>query len=211
MSEIIDQIREYFVRRGYKILSVDEVGSDVKPSLAFTDEESIIYVKVFSEEELSDRNSLLDAVLQSSRLIGKANMVYLALPRIYSTILDGRILQRHGLGLLICGGRSVTEAIPARRHEIGVHEGLGSNEMKMIHKGLHELRDLKRRVSELEETVRMLSEEISRLKSMRVKVRAEEMKPPPVSVTIPQELPSFFKDNPWLEILTRRGQERASA
>jgi len=211
VSEIINQIKEYFVRRGYRILSVDEVSSDVKPSLAFTDGESTIYVKVFSEEELSDRNSLLDAVLQSLRLIEKANRVYLALPKIYSTILDGRILQRHGLGLLICGGSGVTEAIPARQHEISVHEGLRSDEMKMILDGLHELRDLKRRVSELEETVKMLSEEISRLKSMRVRVRAEEMKSPPVSVKIPQELPSFFKDNPWLEILTRRGQERASA
>ena len=211
MSEIIDQIKEYFVRRGNRILSVDEASADLKPNIAFTDGESTIYVKVFSKEELSDRNSLLDAVLQSLRLVGKANRVYLALPRIYSTILDGRILQRHGLGLLICGGKGVMEAIPAKQHEINVHEELSSDEMRVILKGLHELRDLKRRVLELEETVRVLSEEISRLKSMRVRVRAEEIKPPPVSVSIPQELPSFFKDNPWLEILTRRGQERASA
>ena len=203
VSEIIELIKEYFLKKGYKVLNSYEMVSNVKPSIAFTDGKSTTFIKIFSKEELSDRNSLLDATLQTSKLLGKANRVYLALPKIYSTILDARIVQKHGLGLLVCSEKKIVEAIPAKFFESDIPD------LKKLIKEIEDLKDLRRRVLELEQSVRLLTDEISRLKSVGIKVR--ELKPPSIEVPVPQELPSFFKDNPWLDILTRRGQERASA
>jgi len=203
VSEIKERIKEYFLTKGYRVLNSYDAVSDVKPSIAFTDGKTTTLVKVLSKQELSDRNSLLNAALQASKLLGKADKVYLALPKIYSTILDGKIMQKHGLGLLVYNERKVVEAVPAKFFESNIPD------LKKLIKEIEDLKDLRNRVLELEQRVKLLVDEISRLKTVKTKVT--EPKPPPVEVSAPQELPSFLKDNPWLDILTRRGQERASA
>lgn len=200
MNKVGEQIKEYFLSKGHRILSSSEFSNSVEgQNLAFSDGESVIFVRILSEEELADRNSLLNAALQSLSFVGKANKVYLALPKIYATILDSEVIQNRGLGLLVFDERKVAEVILPKFFE------LQAPITKKLMEEIEDLKGLKNRVLDLERTVRSLTRELSRLKSTEVKIK--ELKLPAIEVPISTGLPSFFKDNPWVEILTRRGRE----
>jgi predicted nuclease with TOPRIM domain len=66
-----------------------------------------------------------------------------------------------------------------------------------------EIKRLRNRCSLLEQTVQTLASEITQLKSIRPDqlAKVENIK------TVHDDLPSFLKDNPWVDVLSKRGKE----
>jgi len=199
-----DRLKDYFLSMEYELLPNGKLPPipDEKPDLALRNDESIVFMKILTEKEFSDRNSLLKVVLQCSSLLGKANRVYVAMPKIYASTIEGELLHNHGLGLIVYDERRIEESIQPRFFRVEPT----SKSFKP------ELQELKNRLRILETTIESLTNEVARLRSIRaqpekIKPLSPGVIPNPSDVQAPQELPSFIKDNPWVEILSRRGSE----
>ncbi|MEM2123283.1 MAG: hypothetical protein QXE79_06565 [Candidatus Bathyarchaeia archaeon] len=198
-----DRIREYFLSKGYSEEDIDDGGF---PS--FSDGEYRSAVKILSLEDLGDRNILLQSLLEAVSKPGLHDKMYVAMPKLLASVIDGRILEEAGLGLLIYDERSIEEAIPA---------GIKSQRIQAVSAPVDpsitlELQFLKAEISGLRETVERLKREINVLRE-GVKPRLEEeIKEVKMEVNVSssshfQDLPSFFRDNPWLSVLSQRGRE----
>jgi hypothetical protein len=202
---LLERVKEYFLAKGLKPVKPEGTAEpDDELSLAFQGEAEKDYVKVLSKEQLTDRNIMLDAILKSASYTQTANKVYLVLPKIYASLIDGKIFQRYGVGLVTYDEKGIGEVVPPRffNHEPPAQPA--------IPKGFaEEFERLKNRVYALEQTVKSLTVELTQLKAikpqaMEVEVKTRKMdEPTPVS----EGLPSFLRDNPWLDILSKRGKE----
>jgi len=196
-------LTEFFASKGQRPISRDTmpVREEEKPDLAFTDGRTTTYLKVFDKDDLQNRNTLLQAALSSVSYIPVANRVYLALPKVQAAILDAAILRERGLGLVVYDSKGVEEVLPASLFE---HETTST-------KTNVDLERLTSRISALERTVETLVSELSKIKSLRLE-QLEVKRTRPESPTAfepqkPERLPSFLQDNPWLDILSKRGRE----
>lgn len=204
-----DLLKSYFQSKGMQpILNFNSQSSKGKQFIFSGEDGHKTLVEVLSEEELRDRNAVLSLVLKSSSSIKIANEVYVALPKLYASVVDAEVLQQSGLGLITYDERRMEEAVAPQFFE---HEC--STPKPIIQEDLtRNLQYLKNRLSSLEETVQMLTAEMSELKSKPVRqtptktmvLKGERTQPPS------SDLPSFMRDNPWVDILSRRGAEPQS-
>jgi len=106
-----EKLKSYLVSKGMQPLPIN--GSfEGRPNLSFQDGNgSRIFVKIASRDELEDRNAILSLVLRSVSFRQTANKVYLALPKIYASIVDGAIIQGEGLGLITYDEKTIEEVI----------------------------------------------------------------------------------------------------
>ena len=201
-----DRIREYFLSKGYSEDPINEDGFS-----AFLNGEYRTAVKVLSLEDLEDRNILLQSLLEAASKPRSHSRIYVAMPKLLASVIDGKILEEIGLGLLIYDERNVEEAIPAKVMKpktvqkvpaaVGVDPSI-----------TRELQLLKMEISELRETVEKLKRELDGLRG-GVKPHREEKGKREVKMEVkisssqPSGLPSFFQDNPWLSVLSQRGKE----
>lgn len=174
---------------------------DEKPDLAFTDGRAATFLKVIDTTGLRDRNALLQAALGSVSCTRIANRVYLVLPKVHAAVMDAAILREKGLGLIVYDSKGVEEVLPPRFFDHDTADKEPSPDLEL----------LKRRISDLERTVESLTTELSKVKSLRLE-QLETRKTRPESSAVaepqrPERLPSFLEDNPWLDILSRRGSE----
>ncbi len=195
MNEDINMLIErFFLSRNYQPSPGDRLRLGENLILLFKGKGERVIVSIASEKDLAERNSLLRAVVKAVSLKGRADKVYIALPRLYASILDSKIIRDEALGLLIYDERGVEEAVPA----VNV-----SSKNADIAEWIEEIKRLRREMLRLERKIESLSSEIQRLKSIKPTIREVEVK---VEETI-QEVPSFLKDNPWINILSQRGKE----
>jgi len=122
--------------------------------------------------------------------------VYLALPKIYASTIDGAIIQGQGVGLIVYDEKTIEEVIAPKFFQ---HQASKSQENHA-----EEIEQLRSHLTQLEQTVQILKCEISQLKSIRP---IEETTKTQKTESVPESLPSFFRDNAWLDILSKRGKE----
>jgi len=119
---------------------------------------------------------------------------------LHASLLDASMLQDRGLGLLVYDSRSIEEAVVPRhfeRHSANIEADV-------------DIEWMKNRISALEKTVENLAHELSTVKAKRIELDAiptQPKLPSDVSDSKSDKLPSFLKDNPWVDILGRRGRE----
>jgi len=179
--------------------------------LTFKIGDSILSIEILSGKEILDRNAILNSALKALAKFEYSNKVYLALPKVYASIIDGEILQNHGLGLLTYDEKEVKEVIPAKfiKKQLLTKE----NYERKIEELKIELKKLKENHMLLKSTVDTLKNEVEKLKKGLIKVplikeeKITEAKPQPKLEASINGLPSFFKNNPWLEVLAKRGKE----
>lgn len=179
--------------------------------LTFKIGDSILSIEILSGKEILDRNAILNSALKALAKFEYSNKVYLALPKVYASIIDGEILQNHGLGLLTYDEKEVKEVIPAKfiKKQLLTKE----NYERKIEELKIELKKLKENHMLLKSTVDTLKNEVEKLKKGLIKVplikeeKITEVKPQPKLEASINGLPSFFKNNPWLEVLAKRGKE----
>jgi len=201
-KRIDESLEAFFSSRGHRRISGENKHTERKKGeLVFTDGVNTIYLRALEMNGLDERNRLLETIADSVAQTSVANKVYLALPKVCATILDAAILREKGLGLMVYDARGVEEVLPARLFD----------HISPEPKNTLELEQLRGRISTLEQIVEALNSELSKIRLTRpVQLNTKSTQISDADTTEPQKpdvLPSFLQDNPWVDILARRGRE----
>lgn len=235
--KIINYLKEYVAKRNLKLLLIEEVSLPFSLTelvdLIVKDGDNVIFFSVLSQRVLSDpqlRKLIYLEVAKLSKLTSYANKVYLVLPKEYvkPTILDGKIFEDVGIGLISVGvNGTIEEVIPARPFERVSFVSMSKDVEKRISALEERISRIEKTVDEWREevssvisSIRSLADQLTRtreeINSIRAMIgsaavstrteaivsEAEER----VSVDVGEGLPSFVRDNPWLIELSKRGK-----
>jgi hypothetical protein len=205
-----ERIKFYMKSKGIEPLENYSLKSNEKPDMAFNDGTNLIFIKIFHVNDFQNRNALLDLILHSVLFTKEANKVYVVIPKIFASIIDWRIFQEHGLGLILYDERMIEEVFQPKVFEHQIPEASSPIVPKEF---FEEFERLKNKVLSLEQLVHNLMEELSQIKlKNKLKEVTPSIKPSKLEekIQLNENLPSFLKDNPWLEILSKRGREQQS-
>ncbi|HKM76935.1 MAG TPA: hypothetical protein VJZ32_11020 [Candidatus Bathyarchaeia archaeon] len=181
-------------------------------SLSFKLGNETIRVVTLGKEEVLESSKVLDTILYVTSLRQTADVLYLAAPRLLATTLDSQIFKTHGLGLILFDDRRIEETIEGRTAPELAPKPI--NTPVPDQNLLSEFTVLKSMYAQMEKTIENMREEMKAMNQStrtepRPPIRMESVEPPPAYTITPHPaqgpLPSFFNNNPWLEVLSRRG------
>lgn len=179
---------------------------DLKPDLAFTEGENKVYAKIITIEELNERNTLLDSILKSSAFLKQANMVYVILPKLYASIFNGNIFYEHGLGLVTYDEKAIQEVIKPKLF----YQESKSVQAEIPDRFLGEINELKDHIRALEQEVSTLRSQLNEIRTRDRNVEIVSRSSESSEINIKrqyEDAPEFIKNNPWIEILSKKGRE----
>ena len=190
--------------------------SSDRRTLSFKLENETIEVVIIRNEEILEKGKVIETILHTTTLKKPSTALYLAAPRLLATILDEHILKTHGLGLLLFDDRRIEETIEGQITSPELN-GTAINAVVPDPNLLSEFAILKTKYTQMEKTMETLREEIKTItQNTMIRTTApsicnpvDSVQPSPqpyVVPTNPSPLPSFFNNNPWLEVLSRRGR-----
>ena len=184
--------------------------------LSFLVGEDNVHVMVLKTQDLAQRNSIIDTVLKLSSLKNSYQTVYLAAPRLLGATIDASIFRAHGIGLLFFDERRIDEAVAPQPLQVTRPQ---LNPAPVQDPGLvSELATLKSMYFEMERNLTQLRDDLKKLhETPRNGGFAPQLSHPPLgggprepvyapNITQGGPLPSYFSNNPWLEVLSRRGR-----
>lgn len=173
-----------------------------------------VRVLALSEEDAFQSGRVIDAILAVRTFQESSQLVYLAVPRLLGTSIDAATFRSHGLGLLLYDERRIDEALAAQPVSLSSRRPQAGG--KLDPAVLAELTTLRSMYSTMERTVDQLRDDLrtfqheseTRLNPAArihpdVMRTGEVFKAPNASCGA---LPSFFTNNPWLELLSKRGR-----
>ena len=230
---MLSAIKRHFAALGYSEASQSNSLPKVGDALFFEGKNEVVCVKILGPEAFLDRNTFMRAVLDAGLLLDYCNRLFLAVPLLLLPSVDADTLRAHGMGLIGAGEEELVVAQDAPRREPKPSLAQGINLDDETLRLLEKVPILEARVRELEATVAELrialsqlrgqfeglSTKVDRLASLPTvqeqpsqpsRAEAAEASPPAAAASVqepPQELPSFLQDNPWVEILSKRGEE----
>jgi len=188
-----------------------EAGPISDNCLTFTGNNKVSAVRVLVEDELSSRNSVLEAVLSTASLINRVNHVYLALPKFVSATIESDIIEEHGIGLIVFGETTVEEVVVPRYFQTASEHPPMAVANEESHQALlEEMATLRSRLKYLEEVMESLRTEVASLRSSRLTAPQVRASPSLSMAPVFEGAPSFIKDNPWVDVLSRRGRDSES-
>lgn len=213
-GRVLHLISTFMEGQGYKLISVDRYENCLK---MLRDGEEVV-VRVVEEGEGGD---LLSAVIKSALDASEGRVAYVALPFKLLSKIGDRAFRLHRIGLLAYGDHGVLELVEGspkkqmRRDERKddtealkvIIESL-SMRISAIEEALDSLKDLRRKVEELDSKIDLLKE-AGRVDVEQTSVRTEQE--PKVQAArrvrhqVRTELPDFLEGNPWIEVLSSRG------
>jgi hypothetical protein len=173
-----------------------------------------VHVVVLRPEDFVQRSKVIATVLSLAALRNSFQLVYLAAPRVLGASIDAGIFRSHGIGLLLFDERRIDETVPPQPTQINPTQ---QPPQILEREVVTELATLKSMYSEIEKTVSKLREDLinfqqsperpSRTFDHTRSSRTIPLQPIFVSPSVSgDQLPSFFTNNPWLEVLSRRGR-----
>ena len=190
-------------------------------SLCFVSSSERTYVSILTPSDIIQRNRVIDALLRLSSLRFEGTQPYIAAPRILSAALDSQTLRSSGIGLLVYDERRIEEVIkpgPIQASNIQQKPTPVNTDNQPL---LTELAELKSRYFELEQNMtRMMVEfksiQLHALNSTQpshtsLSEHFDTLQPSPMTCDQRKlqeggPLPSFFVNNPWLDVLSKRGK-----
>ena len=212
---IEERLRHYFLAMGAQP-RVEPNRSE--SGLSFNVGADMLHVAILKPADLVVRNRIIDTVLTLSSLRTSSRLVYLAAPRLLGATLDASMFRAHGIGLLLFDDRRIDEAVAAQPAQISTAQTTpNSNESALV----TELTSLKSMYGEIERNLAQLREDMRSMQRnpQSADLPVEQVRP---SVALSREpvfapplltptadsgaLPSFFNNNPWLEVLSKRGR-----
>jgi hypothetical protein len=212
-KRVVQRVEKYFSKNGFQTIEYAEENSE----LVFSNGRQEVLVKILFEEE-ADRVILYEALASVIEKADEYSMVYVAAPRILGEDVETASFLKKGVGLILYDDYSVEERLPAENR-------LKKDLIRQVQKPV-ETQSLERSLMRIESMIRELSERVdslekayfSLLREVRDLRRTLEGKTmaveepvrktfPPKEQTEAGELPSFLKDNPWVEILSKRSEE----
>ena len=183
--------------------------------LSFLDGADQVHVMVLKTQDLAQRNSIIDTVLKLSSLRNSYQTVYLAAPRLLGATIDASIFRAYGIGLLFFDERRIDEAVAPQPLQATRPQLIPSPAQDP---GLvSELATLKSMYFEMERNLTQLRDDLKNLhETPRNSGFAPQLSQPlqgvprePVyapNITQGGPLPSYFSNNPWLDVLSKRGR-----
>jgi hypothetical protein len=174
------------------------------------------HVAILKSDDLAVRNRIIETVLSLSSRRTSSQLVSLAAPRLFGATLDAGMLRAHGIGLLLFDDRRIDEAVAAQPAQTTITQAVSSESTLVT-----ELTSLKDMYREMERNLAQLREDMRSMhgNSRSADLRIEQVRPPvalsresvfaPALLTPPADnagLPSYFNNNPWLEVLSKRGR-----
>ncbi|MEN2974464.1 MAG: hypothetical protein ABDH32_02660 [Candidatus Caldarchaeales archaeon] len=216
-----DIISTLFSDEGYHEVGRRYESICIDGQLILSDGRREIIVNILSEESCCSRSTIHEALIEAEKLIREFDGVVLAVPRKFSKVVDEGVLARHGLGLVIYDTMGAEEIVPPKiedkkqKKELIKDNGnfrdmyelaLIKSEILRIIKMLEEL---EARLDRLEKEQKMIAIRVSEIEKIKlstdnVKKLVEERNTSNILKDEKIFLPSFIKENPWVEILSRR-------
>ncbi len=210
---IEERLVHYFIAMGCQPI-VNSTGSTDR--LVFTNGSVQIQVVVLRNEAFSQRGKIVESIFSLTTARPTVSRLYLAAPRLLETTVDAQIFRQHGIGLLLYDEKRLAEALPAQEQQTTVASVVPS--LPTDSALMAELVHLKSMYNDMESHIAELKESIRSL-------QARDRSPTPNTNTISEQetlishqpslahlgnsnqLPSFFNNNPWLDLLSKRGRE----
>lgn len=172
-----------------------------------------IHVVVLKNEDILQGNKIIGTVLSLASLRNSAQLVYLAGPRLLGASIDASIFRSHGIGLLLFDARRIDETVAPQSLQ---HVAPQQQMSQKIDPGvITELASLKSMYAEMEKDIVRLREDLTAFQQESEKHLPQPPRPSPLLPTEPMfpgpnasgaHLPSFFTNNPWLDVLSKRGR-----
>jgi hypothetical protein len=206
LLNIRQRIRQRFMSAGLAESPIIDSGAN--PDMLFQGEDTSVRVVILDESGWANRQAFLNSIMKATALAGKSNRTYLALPKNAASLTDARLFHERGIGLFTYDHRNVEEALPARHFEMATVAVRQANEAA-DDRFENEIRELRAQIDSLERAVQSLSEELMSLRhtsspeSVQTFPMADTFRP----IAAPDNLPTFFAGNPWIEVLSKRGRE----
>jgi hypothetical protein len=190
--------------------------TDSNSGLLFTVGQDRVHVAIIRPQDLAVRNRVIETVLNLSSM-RTAELVYLAAPRLLGATIDAGIFRSHGIGLLLFDDRRIDEAVPAQLVQRTTPSIQVGNDGALVTE-LTTLRamygEMERNLAQLREDMRNLHQNAREPERSLEQVRTpavlshepvftQSLPTPPVE---PGALPSYFNNNPWLDVLSKRGR-----
>ena len=193
--------------------------------LILSDGKREIVINILSEDSFANKGALQDVLLHAEKLKSKFDGVCIAVPRKYMRALDEDVMSLHGFGLIIYDNLGAEEVIPPRIREKRKPVEKARDEAKIV---IQDNQEIVRLRSEISRLLRILEEVEARLDRLENEQRSLARKLSRIEATISRSgvkeeltesreveavrtveakkgnLPSYLRDNPWVEILSRR-------
>ncbi len=190
-------------------------------SLSFTLGNDKLIVNILTAKDIVQRNRIIEALLHLASSRGALTQLYVVAPRLLGASLDAQIFRSQGIGLLLFDERRIEETIkPQPSFQNTQSQPTTTTPDPTV---LSELATLKSMYFQMEKTLENIRAEFTSIK------QGSEGKPPdlergtpgftfepvmraPSLLVEPAEgpLPSFFANNPWLDVLSRRGRSEVA-
>lgn len=200
--ELTSMLQSHFSTKGLE-LCVNQLEDGL---IQFNDGVTTVAAYIAKPGNYTARNALLNLMLTAASRINEYNQTYLVAPKIYGPILDVRQLAKTGIGLILYDERDLYEAYPAKIFSHVDHNqppGLGELKAHLT----AEIQRLREELEWLKKDLVNLRLEFEKIKDRRIVERAVEPLNPVRAETYEETLPSFFRDNPWITVLSNRGAD----
>jgi hypothetical protein len=207
---IEDRLKYYFLAMGAQQTERAQICQN---NLAFLWGNEKVHVVILSNKDVVERNKILNAILSLTSLRHSSQLLYLAAPRILGASVDADIFKLHGIGLLLFDERRIDEAVspqvlrpseqilpPSQLPDQAVFAELASLKSMYI--------EIERTIASLREDVRTVIRDSENHPRMEIAHASSQIPRSEPDFTTPSglQLPSFFANNPWLDVLSKRGR-----
>lgn len=214
---ILQRVEKYFYKQGFQTSDYGEEYGEI----VFSNGREEVLVKILFEEE-TDKVLLYEALASVVEKAQGYSMVYVAAPRMIGENAETASFMKKGVGLILYDDYSVEEKVPAESRKKALsRQAQQPAETQHVERSLKRIelsiRELSERIDSLEKAYFSLLREVRELKSLVERRTIVAEKPSQQHLSRLEEpaesggLPSFLRDNPWVEILSKRSEESPEA
>jgi hypothetical protein len=205
------RVLHYFLAMGAQPV---EQSQNAFTSLTFILGQEKVHVMILDNDAFVRRGKIIESVMRLASLRDSVSQLYLAAPRLFGTTAEVEIFRSQGIGLLLYDNRRIDEAVAPQRFQSRQSESTPNQGGTL----LNELAALKsmylqmaRDVSKLREELKGYEKRTNSFSTVPERIHSPSLLPQELTHEGPRaELPSFFNNNPWLEVLAKRGREDTS-
>ncbi|ADN50576.1 hypothetical protein [Vulcanisaeta distributa] len=215
-------IEEWLLQRGFRI--VDKLS---EKEIVLMEGNNTVYLRI-STEEFPTESYIIDELSNVMRNRFNYNKAYIAFPQSARGLINGKLFRSNRVGVYIYDlsstdpERAVEELIPSIPIQLqqgiddsikkriddlekainDVRNSLSGINIQPLTKDINELRD---RVMRIEQIINELIERVNKLERIGLQATGLTNTTAQGGSTINNELPDFLSNNPWIEVLRRRG------
>lgn len=208
---IEERLLHYFIAMGAQ--PADQTTPD---RLSFTIGTERVQVIILRNEVLTRKGAIIESILNIATLRGSTNQLYLAAPRLLGATIDAEVFRQYGIGLILFDDRRIDESVAPKPYQPPRTEPAPVNSNPALMTELVTLKSMyaamEKRIGELREDLRTLRENAE--SSSRIPQITQQSTPitphQPGFMGQAGQLPSFFNNNPWLDLLSKRGREEGA-